>query len=173
MPDLRLPFYQAAAMESILQAGLATKMAAIDTEVTADTMVLRAPAAANYYRGATSQDVALTDTLPAIVIIYLGTAQDDELRSEDLATHSWELQYIETAVGVAEFATPQGELEERVSRAGVAIWQTLEDNKTLTVSTVEYSASWLLDRMVPAEIELNGDVWVQGISLWFRCDFGW
>src|SRR3990167_3428727 len=146
MPDLRLSHYQAAAIVSILQSGLAAKMSAIDTEISADAIVLRAPANANYYRGAALQDAALTDTLPAIVLIYTGTVPDDLRRSEKLAWHSWELQYIEQSGGSADFTTPQGELEERVNRAAVAIWQTLDDNRTLAVSGVKHSSSWLLDR---------------------------
>lgn len=156
-----------------MQANLATKLAAIDTEITQDTMVLRVPAAANYYRGSHTAGVALSDTLPAIVLSFQGTTPDAARRSEKLGSHAWELQYIDQHVGVAGFTSPQQELEERVSRAAVGIWQVFMDNQTLTVSSVAYARAWQLERIVPTDPVGLDELWVRGISLFFHCPFGW
>lgn len=171
MVDLRLPVHQSAAIESILQSNLSGKMSTIDTEITADTIVLRVPVAANYYRGPTL-DLALVDTLPAIVLSWKGLVYTPRYANEKLREHQWELQFIEQSSESDSNMTPQEVLEERLSRSAVAILQVFQDNLTLTVSGVQYASALIVDRVVPTEEAITEEGWVRGVSIFFSAVFG-
>lgn len=171
MPELRLSHYQAAAIESILQTNLATKLAAIDTEI-GDSITLRAPAAANYYRGAGAEDLALSGVLPAFVLRWEGLVYPDAYRSEKLRQHAWSLLFAEECNAGVGGLDVQEVLEERCQRTMVGVAQCFQDNLQLVVSAVSYASAILIDRVVPTEPMTDGDIWTRQIYMLFRCAFG-
>uniref|UniRef100_A0A6M3J3F6 Uncharacterized protein n=1 Tax=viral metagenome TaxID=1070528 RepID=A0A6M3J3F6_9ZZZZ len=171
MPDLRLAHYQAAAVESILQANLETKLTAITAEI-GDSLALRAPAAAQYYRGAGAEDLAFSGALPAFVLRWEGLVYPDAYRSEKLRQHAWSLLFVEECNVAVGGLTPQEVLEERCQRVMVGVAQCFQDNLQLVVSSVSYASAILIDRVVPTEPVVEEDLWTRSIYMLFRCAFG-
>jgi len=176
MPDRRLPYYQRTAIEAILQADVAARHNAIDSEIN-DGIVLRDVATAQYYSGPVGASLALGDALPAYVLRLLED-RPTEARSEDLGYMRWELQIIEQENDPGETGLfPQEVLEERLTRMAVAVRQVFEDteaNRKLTTGGVAYSSGLIVERVVPiGEGITDATTWVRGIALFLRTPYSW
>ena len=143
-------------IEAVLDAGLATKFNAIDTEH-GDSITLADVAET------VLSPVAAHELFPAMVIYATGSDRDHDAESYDIWVHSFVIQFIVVGdTGHASGDTPANlkppeVLVFRLNRSVRGIIEVLEANRSLTVSSVDNADTLYVDGVDYSDVFVNDE----------------